>query len=179
MKIIKLNKKNFSSALKQATTALLQGKVVVPSISAAKKYVLWNLTAEKLAKKFLHGALSIALPLKSQNKILKKLSANSGYLGIRMADNKFALALVKNIGAITATSANPSKHLSRGFDAYSAKDVIKQFANKKYKPDLIIDAGNLPKRKPSTFVKITENEVQFLREGPITKAQILRVLKSK
>lgn len=152
--------------------------IFVPSTAAAKKYVRWNSIAQKLAKKFLPGPLSIALPLKYKNKTMQKLSAGTGFLGIRIADNDFALRLTKYAGPITATSANPSARLSGGFDSYSAADVIEQFAKKKHKPDLVIDAGRLPKRKPSTFVKVTADRVEFLREGPVSEKEILRALKS-
>ncbi len=151
--------------------------IFVPSTEAARKFVKWNGVAEKLAKTFLPGPLSMALPLKNQvNLSVKKLSAGSGYLGIRIADNKFALKLAKNAGPITATSANIASEKG-GFDSYRAEDVIKQFAGRKYKPDLIIDAGRLKKTKPSTFVKISPGKIEILRRGPITAGQIQKALK--
>ncbi|MBU6447421.1 threonylcarbamoyl-AMP synthase [Patescibacteria group bacterium] len=150
--------------------------IFVPSIAEAKKYVKWNVVAGKLAKTFLPGPLSMALPLKKRNAALNKLSAGSGYLGIRIADNKFALALAKQAGSITATSANIAGEKG-GFDSYSAQDVIRQFAGRKHKPDLIIDAGNLKKTKPSTFVKISPEKIEILRPGPITAGQIQKALK--
>ena len=163
--------------------------VLVPSIAYAKKILEWNPLAEKLARKFLPGPLSIALPLrknrsafktgrknKANDALLKKLTAGSGYLGIRIPKNGFAIELARNLGQpITATSANPSAHLSGGFDPYSAEDVIRQFRGKKYQPDILIDAGFLPHRKPSTFVKIQGDSLEILREGPISKAKILKI----
>ncbi len=158
--------------------------VFFPSVSLAKKYVYWNIVAEKLAKKFLPGPLSMALPLKSKNKILKKLTANTGYLGLRIAKNNFALDLAKKAGPITATSANPASEKG-GFDSYSSKDLLKQFNKRKLKPDIIIDAGKLKKIKPSTFVKLStkgqgnqqEVDLEILRAGPITEKQIFAALK--
>ena len=63
--------------------------VVVPSLSYAKKLVVWNNTAAKLAQAFLPGPLSLALPLKSKNANLKKISSNR-YLGLRFPKNSFA-----------------------------------------------------------------------------------------
>lgn len=151
--------------------------IFVHSAEAARKFVKWNDVAEKLARKFLPGPLSMALPLKSPaNPGVKKLSAGSGYLGIRIVDNKFALYLAKAAGPITATSANIAGEKG-GFDSYSAQDVIRQFAGRKYKPDLIIDAGQLKKTKPSTFVKISPEKIEILRPGPISAGQIQKALK--
>ena len=162
--------------------------VLVPSVSAAKKLVQWNGAAQKLAKKYWPGPLSMAMPLKmSANEknggktnlsakisiaALEKICAGTGYLGLRVPKNKFALALAKKVGEpITATSANPSARLSGGFDAYCPEDAMRQFKNKKHKPDLIIDAGQLPEVKPSTFVRVSKNgkkyKLEILRRGPV------------
>lgn len=158
--------------------------IFVPSIAVAKKYVQWNSVAEKLAKKFIPGPLSMALPLKSKNKVLKKLTARTGYLGIRTAKNNFALDLAKKAGPITATSANFASEKG-GFDPYSLKDVLSQFKDRKFKPDIIIDAGKLKRVKPSSFVKISkkgtgkqeEIDIEVLRQGPISEKQIFAALK--
>jgi L-threonylcarbamoyladenylate synthase len=142
--------------------------VLVPSIAYAKEIVYWNIAAERLAKKYLPGALSIALPIKSINHQLQKMTAGTGYLGFRLPKNGFAVQLAKKLNApITATSANPSAAKAGGYDPYSARDVIKQFQNLANQPDIIIDAGNLPKRKPSTFVKIHGDIIEILRHGPV------------
>ncbi|TSC66575.1 MAG: tRNA threonylcarbamoyladenosine biosynthesis protein [Candidatus Doudnabacteria bacterium Gr01-1014_77] len=158
--------------------------IFVSSVVIAKKYVQWNIVAEKLAKKFLPGPLSIALPLKSKNKTLKKLTGSTGYLGIRIAKNNFALDLAKQAGPITATSANFASEKG-GFDPYSSKDVLLQFKDRKLKPDIIIDAGKLKKIKPSTFIKVSkkgagkqeEIDIEILRQGPISEKQIFSALK--
>lgn len=150
--------------------------VLAPSIKWAKGVVTWNKTAEKLAKKFLPGPLSIALPLKISSQPLKLISPD-GYLGLRLPANDFAIQLVKLLKSpITATSANPAAS-SGGFDPYSAEDVIKQFEKRKQQPDLIIDAGKLKRNKPSTFVLIEDESIKILRNGPISERSIYNSLK--
>jgi L-threonylcarbamoyladenylate synthase len=149
--------------------------VVVHSIASAKKLVVWNRIAETLSKEFLPGPLSLFLVLKEKK--LSKVSAGSGYLGIRIPKNGFVLKLAKSFGRpFTATGANPAWVVSKGFDSYSAEDVIKQFKNKKYKPDLIIDAGKLKKVKPSTLVKIYDDKIEVLRKGPVSEKSMLSLL---
>lgn len=151
--------------------------IIVPSQEWSRKIARWNKTASTLAKAFWPGPLSLVLPLKQPKsrlpEYLKIISAGTGTVGLRLPDNKVALSLAHVLGRpIPATSANPSGNLSRGYDSYSSSDIIAQFRKRKHKPDIIIDAGELPKRKPSTLVKISGNDWEILRSGPITKKQI-------
>jgi L-threonylcarbamoyladenylate synthase len=161
--------------------------VVVPSVGYSKKIVKWGSIASKLAKKFWPllrpngnwyfvgqaGAITLVLPLKIYHQGLKILSS-AGFLGLRMPNNKIALDLAQILKKpITATSANVA-----GLpDCYSAADVIAQFQNKKFKPDIIINAGKLPTRKPSTIVKIGGDSIQVLRKGMISESSLVRVIR--
>jgi len=150
--------------------------VIVPSIVCAKKIVEWNKIADRLAKKFWPGPLTIILELRVKGKGLRLLSAGTGTLGLRMPKNRISLDLARQLGSpITTTSANPPKSKG-GYDSYSAGDIIKQFINKKYQPDIIINAGKLQKLKPSTMVEVNGDDIQILRSGPATKNQIIKTL---
>jgi L-threonylcarbamoyladenylate synthase len=143
--------------------------VVVPSVGYARRLVKWNGAASKLTKKFWPGALTIVLGLRAKGQALSRLSAGTGFLGVRAPKNKIALDLSKILKRpITATSANRSGKP----DCYSVDEVISQFKKSKYKPDIIINAGKLKHRKPSTVVKIDDNQLEILRPGPISKKQI-------
>lgn len=152
--------------------------IIVPSVSFAKKIVSWNKIADQLARKFWPGPLTLVLGLRHKpQKSLEILSAGTGTMGLRFPNNKIALRLARDLKKpITTASANPPNHLG-GYDSYSPRDVTSQFAKKKYRPDLILDAGRLPKRKPSTFVKIQGNKIEILRQGPISKKQIQKATK--
>ncbi len=147
--------------------------VVVPSISYARSMVEWGAMATKLAKKFFPGALTLLLGLRAKSQGLSRLSAKTGFLGVRMPKNKIALDLSRILkNPITATSANRSGES----DCYSSADVVAQFKSSKYKPDIIINAGKLPRRKPSTVVKMSNNQVVILRAGPVKEKLIRKVL---
>jgi len=143
--------------------------IIPPSLEYTKKIVQWNTDALRLAKKYWPGPLTLVLGLRAKGLGYRMLSAKSGFLGIRMPNNKAALALAKHLQKpITATSAN----ISGKNDCYSAADVIAQFKKSKFKPDIIIDAGKLTRRKPSTVVKIENHRISILRPGQITQKQI-------
>ena len=129
----------------------------------AQKSVKFNKIALNLAKKYWPGALTLIL--NSKFSIPSKFK-NSDYktLALRVSADKLAGAIAKKLkNPLTATSAN----LSGKGELYSATAVIKEFKNKKFQPDLIIDAGKLAKAKPSTIVKISKNKIEILRQGNI------------
>lgn len=136
--------------------------MICPSVAMAKKYVKFSSTAQKLAKKHWPGALTMILPIKSGLKFAKGV-IRQGYVGIRVPRNKFSISLSKKIKKpIVSTSANISGQAA----IHDIKKIIKIFSKSKTKPDLIISAGNLKKRKPSTVVKIN-HEIKVLRPGKI------------
>lgn len=183
--------------------------VVVPSVAYAKKITAWDRAAERLARKFWPGALTLVVrimnprtkpparrsvrgrqesrkaitpsgsPLYKGERLalgLKKLSASTGFLGLRMPKNQIALDLAKVLRRpITATSANQSGQA----DCYDIGPILKQFSKARHKPDIIINAGRLPKKKPSTVVKISGGSLGILRLGPVSRAQIKRALNVK
>lgn len=154
--------------------------VIVPSVAYAKKIAHFDKRAEKLVKKFWPGPLTLVLWMNSKKPGYKMLSAGSGTIGMRIPKNNFASDLAKALGRpITTTSANPSAHLSGGYDSYSPNDIVKQFKKKKYKPDIIISTGKIPKRKPSTVIRLLHDPYEILRVGPVSKSQIDKVLSSK
>ena len=160
--------------------------VVVPSVNYAKRIVVWDRSANKFANKFWPGPLTLVLGLKSQNRSLRQLTAKTGFLGVRMPKNPIALDLAKALKRpITATSAN----VSGMPDCYSTDDIFNQFKNKRYRPDFVLNAGKLPRRKPSTLVRIESvshklgqrsgaGEIVILRQGQIRKVQILKKVKT-
>ncbi len=146
--------------------------VIVPSLAYVRRVVKWNNTASKLAKRFWPGPVTLVLGLRAKGLGLSLLSARTGFIGIRHPKNHIAMDLAKYLGRpITTPSANPPSGLG-GDDSYSAEDITRQFKNKKFKPDIIINAGQLPKRKPSTMVKIDGGKITILREGPVSERQI-------
>lgn len=142
--------------------------IIPPNIGQAKKIVRWDGRANKLVNKFWPGPLTLVLGLRTKGLSFRQLSARSGFLGVRMPKNQIALDLAKYLGRpITTTSAN----ISGQKDAYSGKDVLGQFKKQKLSPDILINAGGLPKRKPSTVVKLNDSW-EILRSGPVTMGQI-------
>ncbi|MDD5056119.1 MAG: L-threonylcarbamoyladenylate synthase [Candidatus Peribacteraceae bacterium] len=139
------------------------------SVEEAKKYVEWNNEAEKLAKEFLPGPLTLILRQRSDAPIIfikpetrnqKPTTDLPTTIGIRISSHPLAQELVQRFGKpISTTSAN-----IHGLpNTYSSREIIAQFHGQSAQPDLIIDSGDLPKNKPSRIVDLSQGEAKEVR----------------
>jgi L-threonylcarbamoyladenylate synthase len=125
--------------------------------------------AERLANEFWPGPLTLILP--RNPKILKALSPLPT-IGVRVPNHKVALELLRLSGPLGVTSAN----LSGLENTTTAREVLDQLDGRVH---LVLDGGRTPGGRPSTVVDCTTPEPTILREGPITKTQIITALKQK
>ena len=89
-------------------------------------------------------------------------------IGIRIPDNKIINSILKKLDfPIIAPSANISGKPS----AVEVSDIIKNFDNK---VDAIINGGRANLGISSTIVQVTNNKIKILRQGRITKDDILK-----
>ncbi|PLX26375.1 threonylcarbamoyl-AMP synthase [Candidatus Parcubacteria bacterium] len=135
--------------------------VIVPDMIYATSLVTFSESAKRLAAEYWPGPLTLVLPYK----YCEFNSHCDDYLALRVSSHPFAADLSLNFGnPLVATSANT--HNSP--DMYEPKSIIKQFSALKNKPDLFINAGELPKQRPSTIIKVTaDNKVEILRQGDL------------
>src|SRR2546427_52489 len=75
-------------------------------------------------------------------------------------------------GSLVGTSANISGTPS----IRRANEALKTFEGK---VDLVLDGGTLSKRPESTVVRVTGKHVDILREGAVSRQEIVRTLKAK
>ena len=145
--------------IKQKTLPLIAG-----SRAMASKYVNWTPMGKKMAQKYWPGPLTVILTSRILHHASHQFLAYRGKIAIRVPDNKIAQMISKKLGRpITSTSANISNHP----ECYSAAEFLNQAIGNKLLPDLILDAGNLPKRKPSTIVDATKDQIIVIRKGEI------------
>ena len=137
--------------------------VAVLDTKMALDYVVLNNNGKNIYSSLLPGPFTIVS--QGKHRVAKGIEAENGTLGIRIPDNKFIHDLVKKIRKpITATSAN----LSGRTPNYSIESLLRPLSKKKKEMiDLIVDAGKLPKNKPSTVIDATESEIKILRRGDL------------
>ena len=142
--------------------------VAVANEKMAAKYVIINQTAKNIYRHLLPGPITVVS--QSRKKVDSRLEAESGTLGIRIPDYPLILKLIATFGKpITSTSAN----ISGGKVPYSISDVLARLPKRKKELiDLIIDAGKLPYRPPSSVIDTTLNEPTLLRQGEVDFNQL-------
>jgi len=130
--------------------------------------VLVSEKQKELLKNILPGPFTVVL--KSKGKVCPLLESEKKTLGIRIPDYQPVNSLVKKFKRpITATSAN----LSGKSPHYSIESLLKQLPESKKKLiDLIVDAGKLPRNKPSTVIDLVEENIKILRRGDIVFTQV-------
>jgi len=119
--------------------------------------------AMRLIARFWPGPLTVLLPKKTT--LPEAISATST-VGVRVPAHDMARALLRLAGPLAVTSANISGQPS----PTTAQEVSTQLGGR---IAMILDGGKTPGGIPSTLVDCTGDEIQVLREGPITKAQLL------
>ena len=137
--------------------------IAVSDINMAKKYVNLDQNAVNLYKNLLPGPFTIVSP--GLHRVSPGIEAENGSLGIRIPDSKYILDLVTLLKKpITATSAN----LSGRTPNYSVASFLSPLSlKKKDLITLIVDAGKLPKNKPSTVIDAIGSEIKILRRGDL------------
>jgi tRNA threonylcarbamoyl adenosine modification protein YjeE len=120
-----------------------------------------NKDQQKVFEEILPGPFTIVLP--SKHKVNKLLESETGTLGVRVPMYQPIKELVNKFKRpITATSAN----LAGRSPHYSIGSLLNELTEKqKELIDLIVDAGQLPKNKPSTVVDLSRPNVKILRQG--------------
>jgi L-threonylcarbamoyladenylate synthase len=140
-------------------TASKQLPFIAADLGQVKLFLSLPKLLQPLAEKYWPGPLSIVL-------ITRKGRALRGWptVAVRVPGLAWARALPQAFGRpVTSTSAN----LSGESAAYSGAAVKRQFADARHQPDLLLDAGSLPKRPPSTIVKLGRGGLIVLRAGAV------------
>lgn len=133
--------------------------VFVKDIAMAKRFAKVRPLQEKFLRRVWPGKVTVVLP--SKNNLPKELGT-SKTIGLRVPNHDLINCLLKTLNKpLTGTSANVSGTPS----LLDSKKIIAQFARRKYKPDIIIDAGVLPHSLASTVLDFTGDKKKILRKG--------------
>jgi len=136
--------------------------IFVGDIEMAKKFAKIGKNQEKFLKKYWPGALTAILY--SKNNLCRGIYGKNKTVGIRVPDYKLITDLIDKVAFPLAQS---SANISGILTPLKLKEIIEQFRNRKEKPDLILDKGDLPQRLPSTVINLTRKKPKILREGKL------------
>ncbi len=135
--------------------------IFVQNITMARKLAEISKTQQEFLKKVWPGKVTVVLRRKKDCGLPQILFGDKETIGLRIPNYKLInqlLSITKR--PLTGTSANIS-----GLAASAKiKDIIKQFQDKKFQPDLILDAGNLKPSRPSRVIDLTGAKPKILRK---------------
>jgi L-threonylcarbamoyladenylate synthase len=140
--------------------------IFVKDIEMAKKIAQINKGQEKLLKKNWPGKFTFVLKKKHYaprrcSVLISKFVGTKEIIGIRIPDYELIQDLFKEINfPLAQTSVNIS-----GRPALTRiQKIIKQFEDQQIGPNMVADAGDLSKSKPSTVIDLTTKKPQILRQ---------------
>ena len=137
--------------------------LIFASIEMLKKFISISSDQEKFICQRTPGEYTFIIPWRIRDK--KKFSKHYQKLekiGARIPNYKFILDFAKEIDQpIAATSSN----VSGNDNCWNVDDFLEQINNSNFKPDFIIDAGELSKNPPSEIIDISDiNNIETLRK---------------
>ena len=121
---------------------------------------------DRLAERFCPGPLTMVI---QRHPSLPDSFSSGPTIGVRVPAHPVALDLLRAAGPMGVTSAN----LSGESNASTAEEVLAQLDGRTH---LVLDGGQAPGGVPSTVIDLTSHEPKILREGPVTREEILATL---
>ena len=147
--------------------------IFVPDLKLAKKIAKISAREEKFLKKVWPGEVTVIF--KRKNNLPKILFDKEKTIGLRIPKYPLLNRILKRTKLpLTGTSAN----ISGISGSTKLKEVLNQFKNKKFQPDVVIDVGNLKPSKPSTVVDISKKKLSLVRKGQIPKKKLENLYRS-
>ena len=144
--------------------------VHVADPSAAQNLAEFSPMAHQLAQAFWPGPLTLVLPLRPDAHIAGAVTAGLPTIALRCPAHPVMQALLKKTGLNLAA---PSANKSGGISPTRAEHVLAGLGGA---VPMILDGGPCSAGLESTIVAVRDNGWQILRPGPVTAADIERVL---
>jgi L-threonylcarbamoyladenylate synthase len=128
-----------------------------------KKYVFVSHRQEIILKKIWASSVRpTTVILRRRNRLPRELTGNYDGLAVRLPKSKFLIKILDDIGRpLVSTSLN----LSGQNNISTPKYLVDYFSKKGPLPDLVVDAGECRRRRPSRLIDLRdENNPLILRK---------------
>ncbi len=137
----------------------------IAGVDVARDEALFDDRAERLARRFWPGPLTLVLPRREHSRLVPQVSAGLPTVALRVPDHPVASALLSQAGRpIAAPSANPSGRLSPTTAGHVSQGLGDRVA-------LILDGGPCPVGLESTVIGLA-GEAKLLRPGGLSRSAI-------
>jgi len=143
------------------------------------KYGRYNSLIKEIVKKFPKEPFTFVVPRKET--VPSFLNPGHKTLGFRIPFNKVTSTLSKfHRSPIIGTSANVSE-LKNTYSVEELMGYFNKVFGQEIMPEIVLDAGELPSRRPSTVIKLLDKGVDIIREGEIDSSilhkEIMKLVK--
>jgi len=142
--------------------------ILVSSLKNAERLGEISGLAATLADRFWPGPLTLVV--RPRTSFPARITGDTLLVGLRIPNHEKARRLIKECGgALIGTSANVSGHPS----LRTAEEVLRELEGR---VDLVVDGGPASLGRESTVVKVLEDGTTVIREGAISRDDILKAL---
>lgn len=146
--------------------------VHVPDRQAAERLAVFGDVADRLAKAFWPGPLTLVLPTRDGAPVAKAVTAGLSTIALRCPAHPVMQAVLRATGFNLAA---PSANKSGGISPTRAEHVLESLGDA---VPMILDAGPCIAGLESSIVAVRENGWQILRPGPATAEELTEVVGS-
>jgi len=145
--------------------------VIVRNMEMAKKIAYFDTKIEKVLNSIWPGAVTVILGKKYN--LPEIVTAQKRTVALRIPDYKIIHLLVERINKpLIATSCN----ISNQPPINKIDEMLAIFRKELYRPDLILDAGDLKFSEPSTVLDLTGAKPKIVRIGPVSPKKLMEIL---
>jgi len=147
---------------------------LVLNLDDIKRYAVVSEAAATIAERFLPGRITLVLPALSE--IESSLTAADHTLSFRVSADPVAQRVIEDFmlqhnAPLTCTSANVSGEAPQA----NSDAILRQFGDRAQMITQIVDDGERT-GTPSTVVRVVGDQIEILREGAISEAEIRSVV---
>lgn len=140
------------------------------SIKDFEKFVEIDAKTKRIIDKYMPGP--ITLILKTKIDVPYYIDLGTGFVGVRIPDDKFVLEMIKEAGEPLLV---PSANISSFPPAKNHREVIEYF---KDTIDGVVE-GECKDGVPSSIFKIENDKITLIRKGPISLEEVEEIYKWK
>ncbi len=139
-------------------------QLIAGSLAQVSRLAPLDGPAGRLGRRYWPGPLTLLVSLRRGIRLAPNVSPHR-MIGIRVSSSAFTRKLALAFGhPIAATSANRSGNTP----AFSGRGVQQAFLGHAVRPDLLLNSGSIPRRKPSTVARVRpDRTIEVLRQGSI------------
>lgn len=145
--------------------------LIIRDLAMAKELSFIDKRLERILNFIWPGPVTVLLEKKFN--LPEIVTAGKRTIGLRIPDYKITHLLIELVGRpLTATSAN----ISGQPPSTKLEEVLTQFRKEFFRPDLVLDAGELKFSEPSTVLDLTSKKPKIIRIGPVNPQKLMEIL---